>query len=344
MDSIWELFQKAVTDNSATYTYQYIPFEMPEMDPLEVYGSYFRITLCQMFLEASRKWFVDLFPAAHTIIHLQYANYDPVELVHITPVPEQNDLSKGIMLNYPVTGQIPWNGGTLEIYSGLVSLHGPDKLKAAVDVLASFSSLVTGPIAQAVTVAGKIATSAQGLVTGNGGNVVFTYHQTYTDNPAGNPLRPGYFAAILATQDDLKSCHFTVVNDQLKSNGKDFTGHHFLLFRIDGVKERKDWRLKEVQANIEKAHLAYIRKKLEEGDGYKGAAQAAVYESPDLSEWDKTRIDDLITQQLEPSRQRALGAAVDLDAKKSFDLEDLRPNAMSWEDARKIGRVHKFGG
>src|SRR5688572_13840480 len=135
MGNLLDLFQKIAEDEAKHYTYLHIPISGAALDPLVVYGSYFRITLCQMFLQESRKWFVDLVPAAHTAVRLNYADFATVELVHVTPVPDQKDLSKGISLNYTVTGLIPWNGGTVEIFAGLISLHGPDKLKAAIDVL-----------------------------------------------------------------------------------------------------------------------------------------------------------------------------------------------------------------
>src|SRR6185436_12745612 len=203
-----DMLRNVAETKAKHYTYRHFPDPNAEQDPLVVYNSYFRITLSQMFLDASRKWFTDLYPAAHTAVRLQYADNEPIELVHVTPVPDQKDLARGIPLNYTVTGLIPWNGGTLEIFSGLISLQGPDKLKAAVDMLGSFSSLVAAPVSQAIAVAGKIAMSAQQLMVGNGGNVEFTYHQTYTAEKQGNALRPGYYAAILAPSEELKDVNF----------------------------------------------------------------------------------------------------------------------------------------
>ena len=344
MDNLFDLFKKVAEDRAKQFTYQHIPFEKPEMDPLEVYGSYFRITLCQMFLPKAREWFTKLYPAAHASVRMQYADYDAVELMYVTPVPKQADLSRGIQLNYTVTNLIPWNGGTLEIAAGLLSMQGPDQLKGALDVLGSFSSLVAAPVSQAITVAGKIADVAQQFIVGKSDAVEFTFHQTYSDVSTGNVLRPGYYAAILATDADLKGKKLTVVADQLQANSKDFTDFAYLLFRIDGVKERSDWRMKNIQNNINRARDSYRKRDVPNGDGFRGAALAAVDESPELSYVDKNRIEELILKELEPLRKIGLGAAGSFDPKKSYELDELRKKAMSWEKAKAMGpKTRPFG-
>jgi hypothetical protein len=344
MENLWDLFKKVAEEKRQQYTYLHIPFANPEMDPLEVYGSYFRITLSQMFLTQARKWFINLYPAAHASVRMQYANYDAIELMYITPVPEQKDLSQGIPLNFSVTNLIPWNGGTLEIAAGLISLQGPDRLKGALDVLGTFSSLVAAPVSQAITVAGKIATSAQQFMVGNSGAVEFTFHQTYTDISTGNLLRPGYYAAVLGTEAELKGKRFTVESDQLQANGKDFTDFSYLLFRIDGVKERADWRMKNIQNNINKARDSYRRRDVPSGDGFLNAALVEVDDSQELSYADKNRIEALIRNELEPLRKIGLGAAGSDDPRKSYELDDLRKNAISWEKAMEMGpKTRPFG-
>jgi hypothetical protein len=71
---------------------------------------------------------------------------------------------------------------------------------------------------------------------------------------------------------------------------------------------------------------------------YRGAALAAADESPELSYFDKTRIFDLIQKDLEPIRKMSgLGAAASFDTKKLLELNELRPKAMSWEQAKALG-------
>lgn len=325
-----ELIQKLrswVEKEAAHYTYRHFSDPEAEVDPLLPYGSYFRVTLAQMFLRAERKWFREWFPAAHTSIRIQHADYDPVELNHVTHVPGQ-DLAKGIDLNNTVTGLIPYNGGTLEIDCGLLALHGKDYLDGSIKMLGSFSDLVAAPVSQALTIAGKVATSMQDLFVGSDGEVQLNFGQTYSE---GNPPKPGHYAAILATEDQLKGKTLSVEKDQLMADGKAFTGFDYLLFRIDGVRERPDWRMKEIQKNVNAAKKAYLRNRDDEGDEYQAAALVAVYDSPDLSEIDRARVEQAIRHELEPFRKPGRGAIGDEETEKPLD--DIMLGAISWQDA-----------
>ena len=122
MSALADRLRGWVKDKAEHYTYRHFPNPAAEVDPLLPYGSYFRLSLAQMFLSTRREWFTELYPAAHTSVRIQHADYEAVELSHVTHVPG-SDLAKGIDLNSAVTGLIPYNGGTLDIDCGLVALH-----------------------------------------------------------------------------------------------------------------------------------------------------------------------------------------------------------------------------
>jgi hypothetical protein len=323
------------TQQAKQYTFQHFPGSDYEVDPLTVYGSYFRITVSQIFLSDSRKWFRNLYPAAHTHVRIQHADYEPVELTHITHTGENE--ARGVKLNYPVTGLIPYNGGTLEIDCGLIALQGGDYLQETIGVLGSFSGLISAPIEQAITVAGKIAEGVQNLMVGKNGQIHLNYHQAYTDTPGGNVLRPGHYAAILATKDDLKDKTLSVQNDQLLADGNPFTGYDYLLFRIDSVLGRPDWRLKNIQKNINAAKQAYLRRRDDEGDEYKAAALVAIFDSPDLSEYDRSRVAQAIRDELIAFQQRGHGAVSEDLLGMPLD-QIVKTRAMSWDAAAALGK------
>ncbi len=331
MNGLIDKLRGWVEDEAEHYTYRHLPAENPPVDPLLPYGSYFRVTLAQMFLRTERKWFKETFPAAHTSIRIQHADYAPVELNHVTHVPGQ-DLAKSIDLNNTVTGLVPYNGGTLEIDCGLLALHGKDYLDASIKMLGSFSELVAAPVSQALAITGKVATSVQDLFVGSDGEVQLNFGQTYAE---GNPPRPGHYAAILATEAQLQGKTLSVEKDQLRANGQPFTGFDYLLFRIDAVKERSDWRMQEIQKNVKAAKKSYLRQKTEEGDEYRAAALVAVYDSRELSEADRARVEGMIRDELEPYRTGGRGAVGDEELEKSLD--QIMEGAMSWEEgARRI--------
>ncbi len=324
------------SDNARHYTYLEFPVKVDGMEHLPVHGSYFQVTVSQAFLGKSRKWFNEYYPAAHTTVRIQHANYEPLELSHVSQVPGDN-LAKGIDLNHTVTGRVPWNGGTLEIDCGLVALKGPNFLEGPVKVLSSFSELVAAPVSQAITIATKVATSLNELMTDHEGQVHLNFHQTFTDEAGGNPLCAGYYAAILATKEQLQGKKFKVDKDQLLADGQPFVGFDYILFRIDGITNRPDWKMKSIDSATEKARSAYLSGNNAEGDKYRAAALVAVFETPELSDVDKVRVSKMIRADLDPLKDTGAGALEVLAAPKSLDELMHQPGVMSWEAAYALG-------
>jgi rhodanese-related sulfurtransferase len=335
MTDVFDRLANLISPAAQQYVYRHFPGQY-DVDPLEPDNSYFQITLSQLYLSASRRWFQQLFPAAHTALRLQFADYEPIELSHATHVANRQ-LGEGISLNHPVTGLIPYNGGTVEIYCGLIALQGTDYLDAAVRVLGSFSDLVAGPVSQAIVVAGKVASSVHDLFVGNDGAMHLGFHQSYTAVPGGNNLRPGHYAAILATEANLQGRQLAVDADQLRADGQPFTGYDFLLFRVDSIRDRPDWRMKEIQKNLNAAKKSYVRRKVEEGDEFRAAALVAVFDSPDLSENDRWRVAERINQELDRLQEQGHGAIGELDVETSL-AQLMAAGAMSWQAAAARGK------
>ncbi|MGH2537902.1 MAG: hypothetical protein ACRDHL_10945 [Candidatus Promineifilaceae bacterium] len=332
-----ELFERLTgwtTANAQHFSYREFPAGGPAAQPLPVYGSYFQISLSQFFLARNRNWFQQLYPAAHTAVRLQYADFEPVELSHVTHLPKDG-LGKGVSLNHPVTGLIPYNGGTVEIFCGLIALQGQDYLDGAIQLLASFSGLVAGPVSQAIVVAGKVASSVHDLIVGNNGAVHLNFHQSYTAAPGGANLAPGHVAVILATAAQLANAQLSVQNDQLMAGGQPLTGYDYLLFRIDGLQERPDWRMREIEEYLGLAARAYLQGKQQDGDDYRAAALVAVYQSPDLAANDRRRVAKRINEELD-AVAGDLGAAGEAPADLSLNAI-MSVGALSWQHAAALG-------
>src|SRR5262249_1371443 len=149
----------------------------------------------------SRKWFVDWFPAVHSSVNLKFGNTDGVTLSHVAQAPEKA-LANGVLLNYEMLPLVPFNGGVAEIEAALLALKGSDYLGAGSNILQDCSSLVAPPIGQVLTVAEKVSSGIDQLFGATDGKVHLPFHQSYTSAGGGghNPLQPGYFAVILATE------------------------------------------------------------------------------------------------------------------------------------------------
>lgn len=90
------------------------------------------------------------------------------------------------------------------------------------------------------------------------------------------------------------------------------------------------------------AKKAYL-KKSDEGDDYRAAALVAVYDSPDLTEVDRARVEQAIRDELEPFRQGGHGLRSDLSTTR--DLDAIMKDAPSWtEMAGKLASKYQFGG
>ena len=326
--SIFNTVKGWTKDPAEHYTYRHFPEPKAKVDPLKVYDSYYRVTLSQLFLGTARKWFTELFPAAHSSVRYQYADFPAVELSHVTHAPEQK-VAKGIELNTVVTGLLPFNGGTLELNCMLIALHGKDYLDASLNMLGSFSSLVAGPVSQALTVATAVTKNLHSLVVGNDGEEHLKFQQTFSE---GNPLRPGHYAAILATETQLAGKNLSVEKDQLRCDGGPFTEFDYLLFRIDGVPERADWRMQEIEKNLNAARKAYILGRHDEGDQHKAAAVISAYDSQDLSEVDRARVVKRIIDALAPFEAGSLAAVSEGAQAKSLDALMADEEITSYRD------------
>lgn len=348
--SIWDRMKSWFDQNTQHYLYTRIPSDRTDKkdktysdDPLEVYSSYFRLTLAGMALDKQVQWFQVWFPAAHTAVRLKYADYPPVELNHVTHVPQQA-LSKGIRRNYPITDLIPYNGGTVQLETGLLALKGQNHLQTAIKLLETFSGLVAGPLAQINTVATKVGSVMLDVFNGSNGKVQVAVHDTF-DDTGGNPLREGYYAAILATRQQLDPARLSVKEDTLYYEGEELTGYDYLLLRIDATPDREDWRLQEIEKNLRAAKKAYVQRKPDEAEQYRTAALVAAFESPDLSEADRRRVTDAITHELDEVAERyaGRGAVAASDEDTEVDLNAImKVRAMPLVKARALGPIRSL--
>ena len=151
LQSLWNKIRGWVDQNADKYVYAPIPKERTDTSddntPLKSYASYFRLWLNEMFLTKSVAWFQGIFPAVHSEVKLQFGDQQAVTFSNVA-APPQDQLARGIRLNYPLTELMPYNGGIVEIEAALLALKGADYLATAINVLQEFSGLVTPPLGQ----------------------------------------------------------------------------------------------------------------------------------------------------------------------------------------------------
>ena len=297
--SLIETITGWATQHSDQYILENIPKERVDIEyndsPLSAYRGYLRVWMVEMYLTKKRRWFADWFPAVHTSVQLKFGDREKIQLSHVAQAPEEA-LANGVLLNYPTTPLLPFNGGVVEIEAALLALKGADYLNAAIGVLQSFSGLISPPLAQVLNIAGEVAAGLQNLLGATDGQVHLGMHQAFNADGGGNPLKAGYFAVILSTAHDISTDDLSIKKDRLLYKGEPFDSHDYMLFRIETREERDDWRLSTIQVPLDKAVEAYLTDDTAKAESFKQMAIIAAMQSPDLAHYDRRRVVAAIKQ------------------------------------------------
>jgi hypothetical protein len=317
LSDLWNSLKSWKDQNAKHYVYVRVNADHTDVPgesaALQPYQSYFRLFLKEMYLTKSRAWFTDWYPAVTSLIQLKFADREGVRLSSVAQPPE-GQLSEGIFVNYRLSELLPYNGGVVEVDAGLMALKGANHLAPAIKILQSFSGLIAAPLAPVLPIAEKVAAGVQELMDATNGQVHLSLHDTFTaDGGGGTTMRPGYFAVVLASEDDVKASQLSVRDSRLYRavNGgqaKPLTGYDYLLFYLEGRIERDDWRLKNIQEPLEGAVAAYATGEQEKGDTLRKVALLAAFTSPDLTVADRKRVALAIKQELDEAKSLGLGA------------------------------------
>lgn len=340
--SLMETLKGWIKQDAKKYLIHRIPFDRVENPKYEdrvlrAQRDYFRLALAEMHLKEGKSWFTNRYPVVHALIRCQFGG-KTVDIPRVAGTSqiadlEKQDLSQRVALNYPLTTSLPFNGGTVEIEAGLLSMEGSNDLKSLLKVLGDFSKLLAAPqLSAALAVAGPVASGVQDLLSGGNGKMAMGLHETFSNEGGHSELRPGYIAVILATEQEIDRNRLWVKEDRLHignslQDSRMLTGVTHMLLRLEGFAERDDWSsLETINAPFEKAKDVLARNGFQENDEYVTqfrAAQSAAVTSADLTRADQVRVAKAIKEALE--ELKGLGAVpeekADLtDAMKRFAM------------------------
>jgi hypothetical protein len=298
---------------------------------LKPYGSYFRLWLSEMYLTKSVAWGTQCFPAVHAEVKLEFGDQQVVTFSRVARPPE-NELAKGVKLNYRLTELMPYRGGLVEIDAALLALKGADYLGAAIGVLQQFSGLVTVPLGEVLSLASKVAIGSRDLLSATKGNVHLGLHDTFASEGGGGKaiMKSGYIAIVLATEDQVNKDRLSVQDDQLyyEPEGKKkgpLENYDYMLFRIEGRAERDDWRLRNIDEPLKKARTAFLKGNTQEAQAYKLTALAAAFESPDIADLDRRRVVTAIKEELADMESGGQGATTSAEERDLDAIMKKRP-------------------
>ncbi len=340
MSSLWQTITTRFRQDATKLVYMPIPKSRTDVDyddrPLVPGESYFKIWLTEMFLTHSRNWFTEWQPAVHCSVKLTFNNQPAVNFSNVARAAEDAK-ANGVLLNYKLSELMPFNGGDVEIAAGLLALKGASDLRFAVNLLASFSSLVAPPLGQAIAIADKVAGGIETLIQDTHGEIHLPFHQTFTSQNGGgsNDLRPGYIAVVGADAQAIKPDELSVRADRLHYAGQPLVGVDHLVFRIEGRAERDDWRFASIAEPLKQAKAAIVGRDETRAATMLNEAILAAYNSSDLAEADRMRIISAIKADFEKARKVGYGAA---GAQKMDLNEIIRNDAISREESLLMGK------
>jgi hypothetical protein len=227
-------------------------------------------------------------------------------------------------------------GGTVEISVALLALEGGNPLRAGIEMLSGFSSLVSAPIASALPIAKEVYAGIQKLVDASNAGVHLVFSQSFVAaaspprEPAGkasaraavggNTLMGGFIAVVLADRNEVNPDGLSVKESRLyyasnpNSKPELLEGFDYMLLKIEGRDERDDWLLTSIDEPLKRAQAEVLKPgaltpaREEELKGYRAAVIAAAYQSPDLTLNDRRRVIDAIKQILKDTEADRMGA------------------------------------
>lgn len=344
LDSMWNTVKSWATKNAEQYVGEFIPPERTDLkDPptaMVPMRDYFRLWLSDMFLARSRSWFVNEYPAVHSSVSLKFGP-DIVKISHVTEA--GTAVGRGANLDYALTDLLPFNGGTVEIQSGLIALKGMNYAAETIGILKDFSGLIGAPLGSALTIAEKVSGGVQKIAAGS--EVALAFHRQFRSGSTGpqagtdaaNVLRPGYIAVVLATHKQIEPSRLTVKGSRLHyaeregAAPKPLEGYDYMLFYVEGKAERDNWRMPNIEQPLNQAIEATLRGQTKEAEEFMTAAKVVIWQSPDLAVQDRRRVAEAIDAEL---------AAIGGNVKRGAAPGDLRSlNDIMKTRAKSVDRA-----
>lgn len=272
----------------------------PGADALPPDDSYLRVSLADFFLADERQWGSDRIPAVQVSVRLLFATDRPQTFATLVTPPVTT--GHGSFSNYRLTGWLPYRGQPVELEAALHEVLGANKLLTAIDIVTDFASLVTPPVSAALAVVDKVASGIEKIVEANSASPALVLHETL-----GLPeLRPGRLAVIRADEQELAPRDLAL-NDsgQLCLRGTRLTGYDYLVLRVEGCRERADWKTPDLDAAIATAFNAKLTGKPRIYKQRRDEALAKIALSPDLTHQQRMRAAAAVREELDSAVPRA---------------------------------------
>jgi hypothetical protein len=345
--SLWDTLKGWVDRDRAMLVYQRMdPAHVDrqvDTQPIQAGRHYFRLRLAGMFLRKEVEWFRSWYPAVHSVVRFNFGD-QRVELPYIADSTrvgmQQNGRGDVVARNFMLTPAMAFNGGTVDLDAGLMSIQGQNYLNNFIQVLGSFASMLAVPQLSAVlNVAQPLANGIQELFGAGDGHLHLGLHESY----AADDLRPGYIAVIRAQQQEVDTTRLWVLDDQLREGdglgagqNRPFERFDYLLLRLESFEERDDWEsLTAIQEPFQEARRALKDLEDEKARFHLRTALVRALEARELTVADRRRVVTALKERFEQDRQD-LGTS-GLVGGSAPTLAEVMARPMSVDEALALG-------
>jgi hypothetical protein len=260
--------------------------------------SYVRIWLSELFLAKQVSWGVERSPAVQASVRLLFGGLSPKTFA--TLVQPSVTVGHGVFEDYQLTELLPYRGQSVELQAGLYEVLGTSNLRTAIDIVTDFASLVTPPVSAALAVVDKVANGIEKVIEANASDPTLCLQGTLAAPGAGltNELRPGWLAVVRATEDELPKAELHLHGGRLCRNGERLTGFDYLVLRVEGRRERNDWRTPDLDRAISEAAYARDLGRPDEYERLRAGTLSQIYFSADFTPAQRKQLAEIVKEEL----------------------------------------------
>lgn len=307
----WQKFSENYNQQSSKFKTIDLPQHRVDIEydatPIKAGEAYCQVWLVEMRLAKNVEWLKKRHPVVHSAIRFNHG-LDSVTIPYLVQPDFPKDLSQEnldrvIVSNQPLTPLFPFNHGLVSLQVGLFSMIASDPIRKFITTLGRFTDLLPVPeLARVLELAKPVYKGIEDLLGAGESKLELGYQQTFTEAGGGgaNDLKAGYFAVILAEDDQIRDDWLCVVNDRLCTgspgstktfirDAKPLTGCSYMLFRLEKRIEQ-DWEsLKSIKELVTKAQDRAANGKYEDVENYLiPSIRIAIYQSSDVSKNDRS--------------------------------------------------------
>jgi len=205
--------------------------------------AYVTLRMRQMYLRNIRVLWRSYYPMLHG--YVSYGGREDNVVAGPSQLTQLGDanLDRVVVFNQRLGGPFAYTGGDVTMLTGLYSVPGADAAKALLDTLGTIAALPGLNLATAVQISGVVKNGVENILKLDNSKLELGVKDTFYVN---NPLRPGYYAAMNASEDKVVFDQLWLLETGLKQGltpaaTSDYNAIDYMIIEIERVESRDDW-------------------------------------------------------------------------------------------------------